>query len=240
MRSLEESSRAARDPTSRAAISRRDAVHDAELVRRFNAGDEDAFVEIVTRYRGKLFSVTFCYLHNHADAEEITQDTFIRAYRGLARFRGDSSLATWLHHIALNLMRNHYWHFFRRRRHATLSLDGAFGEDNRATFSNFIASDDPTPAREATNREFLAHVMICMKKLSVQQREVLTLRNELNQSYSDIAQALGIGIGTVKSRIGRARQNLRGLLAQTYAGLEPDDTTSVQWFEPSRPSGACG
>ena len=106
------------DPETQA----REAEIDAELARRFNAGDETAFNEIVSRYRGKIYGLTFGLLHNAADAEEITQDTFIRAYRGLSRFRGDSSLATWLHRIAVNLARNRYWYFFRRRRHSSGSL----------------------------------------------------------------------------------------------------------------------
>src|SRR5512132_1613034 len=118
-------SRVSAERSARAAASHQEAAHDAELVRRFNAGDEAAFVEIMTRYREKIFSVALALLRNRADAEEIAQDTFIRAHRGLARFRGDSSLATWLHRIAVNLARNRYWYFFRRRRHATLSLDCA-------------------------------------------------------------------------------------------------------------------
>src|ERR1041385_5360198 len=82
--------------SARAATSQQEAEHDAELVRRFNSGDEAAFVEIMSRYREKIFSVALALLRNRADAEEIAQDTFIRAHRGLNRFRGDSSLATWL------------------------------------------------------------------------------------------------------------------------------------------------
>jgi RNA polymerase sigma-70 factor (ECF subfamily) len=234
------SSRPAMDRSSQAALSKQEAVHDAELVRCFNAGDENAFDEIVTRYRGKMFSVAFSFLRNHADAEEIAQDTFIRAHRGLARFRGDSSLATWLHCISTNLSRNRYWYFFRRQRHATQSLDCTFSEDNPATISDLIASDAPSPAREAANREFLAHVAVCMGQLSDPQREILTLRNGLDQSYEKIAETLGISLGTVKSRIARARENLRGLLTQTYAGIEPATSTFFEWFEPSRPSAACG
>jgi len=140
--------------TNRSEISRQEAEYDAKLVRRFNAGDEEAFAEIVARYRSKMFSIALCHLRNHADAEEIAQDTFIRAHRGLARFRGDSSLATWLHRIAFNLSRNRYKYYFCRRRHAMLSLDCAFSEDNQATFSDLIASDSPSPSREATSGEF--------------------------------------------------------------------------------------
>jgi RNA polymerase sigma-70 factor (ECF subfamily) len=230
-----ESLRPATDTCSRTVISEQEAVHDAELVSRFNAGDNAAFVEIVTRYREKLLSFAHSLVGNHADADDIAQETFIRAHRALARFRGDSSLATWLHHIARNLARNHYWYFFRRHRHATLSLDCAFSGDNETTFSDLIASDAPSPAREEANREFLAHVAVCMKKISTDQREILTLRNGLNLPYGDIAQTLGIGIGTVKSRIARARESLRAFLAETYPECGPDASPS-EWFDPARPS----
>src|SRR5688500_15827596 len=89
--------------SARTAANKREAEHDTELVRRFLSGDEPAFVEITSRYRAKIFSVAISLLRNRADAEEIVQDTFVRAYRGLKNFRGDSSLATWLHRIAVNL-----------------------------------------------------------------------------------------------------------------------------------------
>src|SRR4051812_12604986 len=97
--------------TRRGTSAARDASHsaaaeDAILVQRFNAGDEAAFVEIVERYREKVFSIALGMLRNRADAEEVAQDTFVRAYRGLAKFRGDSSLATWLHRVTMNLARN--------------------------------------------------------------------------------------------------------------------------------------
>jgi RNA polymerase sigma-70 factor (ECF subfamily) len=217
-----EPSRTATGSTARTDISKQESVRDSELVRRFNAGDEAAFVEIVTLYREKMFVIAFSLARNHADADDIAQETFIRAHRGLARFRGDSSLATWLHRIAFNLSHNQYWYFFRRHRHATLSLDCAFSGNNEATFSDLIASDAPSPAREETHREFLTHVAVCMEKLSADQREILTLRNGSSLSYGDIAQTLGISIGTVKSRIARARENLRVLLAEAYPECGPD------------------
>lgn len=224
---------------ARAAISEREAAHDAELVARFNAGDADAFVEIVARHTGKIFSIVLRHLRNHADAEEITQDTFIRAHRGLARFRGDSSLATWLHRIAFNLSRNRYKYHFCRRRHAAVSLDCTFSDDNNATLSDLIASDVPSPSREATAGEFSELVVACMGKLGTHQREILTMRNAQNQSYGDIAAALGISIGTVKSRIGRARKNLRSLLDQAYPESVPG-SSPFDWFETIRPAGGVG
>jgi RNA polymerase sigma-70 factor (ECF subfamily) len=221
---------------ARAAASHQEAEYDAELVRRFNAGDEAAFVEIVTRYRAKMLVVALGLLRNRADAEEIAQDTFIRAHRSLANFRGDASLAAWLYCITLNLARNRYWYFFRRRRHAMLPLDAAVGEDNSATFANLVASDAPGPVREAVNNEFAASVTACTALLPPSQREILTLRNVQHHSYRHISRTLGIGIGTAKSRIARARCSLRVLLSKAYPEFKPD-AAPTDCFETLRGSG---
>lgn len=229
------SARAA-DLAARRALSATEAQRDRELVRRFNAGDESAFLEIMTHYREKLFPIVLSLLRNRSDAEEIVQDTFIRAHRGLAKFRGDSSLATWLHRIAVNLARNRYWYFFRRRRHATLSLDCPLGDDSAATFTELVASADADPARTATTEEFSRLVEDCMDKLDPRHREILTLRNLLHRSYDEIAAALGINVGTVKSRIARARENLRALLAEACPEFSPA-AAPADWFEPARTTG---
>jgi RNA polymerase sigma-70 factor (ECF subfamily) len=225
--------------TKRSLLSRQEALYDATLVQRFNAGDEAAFVEIVTRYRGKMSSIALSHLRNHADAEEIAQDTFIRAHRGLARFRGDSSLATWLHRIAFNLSRNRCKYYYYRRRHAMLSMDSAFSENNDATFAELIASEAPNPAREATAGEFTRLVDACMGQLGARQREILLRRNGQDQSYGEIASALGITIGTVKSRIGRAREKLRRLMAEAYPDV-PQKASPLAWFDSIRSSGRVG
>jgi RNA polymerase sigma-70 factor (ECF subfamily) len=215
------------------STSANEAVIDAGLVQRFNAGDDAAFVQIMERYRAKIFTVTLGLLRNHADAEEITQDTFIRAHRGLARFRGDSSLATWLYRIAVNLARNRYWYFFRRRRQDSLSLDCALSEENSGTFSDLVADVSQDPAQETATGEFTDLINACMDRLDARHREILTLRNVLNRSYEDIAKALGINVGTVKSRIARARENLRTLLAEACPEFTPD-STPADWFIPTR------
>lgn len=220
----------------RSQTARKEAAVDTLLVQRFNAGDESAFVEIVTRYRDKMLAVASQFLRNHADAEEIAQDTFIRAHRGLARFRGDASLATWLHRIAVNLARNRYWYFFRRRRHLTVSLDTPLGTETGATFSDLAATAEADPSRQASFDEFDVVVTGCMKSLDASHREILTLRNLLHQSYEDIARALGTNEGTVKSRIARARGKLRDLIAESYPEFGAD-TAEGDWFEPARGAG---
>src|ERR1019366_5582149 len=172
------------------SASATEAAIDAGLAQRFNAGDDAAFVQIMERYRAKIFTVTLGLLRNAADAEEVTQDTFIRAYRGLDRFRGDSSLATWLYRIALNLARNRYWYFFRRRRHNWVSLDRPLADDSDATFADLIAAGDHDPAQETATSEFTALVAACMERLDRKHREILTMRNVLDLSYEEIARAL--------------------------------------------------
>lgn len=209
-----------------------DAAIDNELVRRFTAGDESAFVEIVKRHQSRIINVSLNLLRNQADAEEIAQDTFIRAHRGLANFRGGSSFATWIYRIAVNLSHNRYWYYFRRRRQDSVSLDQALTPGNPATLSELVADHTPDPAREAVTHEFAALVERCMGQLDVRHREVLTLRNHRNHSYDEIATNLGINAGTVKSRIARARTNLRELLVQACPEFSRD-TPLGDWLLPA-------
>lgn len=216
--------------TAKRQVSRQAALEDTALVRRFLGGDEAAFTRIVERHREKIYSVALGVIRNPADAEEIVQDTFIRAHRGLKNFRGDSSLATWLHHVAVNLARNRYWFFHRRKRHATMSLDCPVGDNGTATLADFMSSEESGPARKRMHTEFVELVTACMDQLPAAQREILALRNMLNRSYEEIAAALHIEVGTVKSRIARARGQLRTLMAQSCPEFSPE-AKAAEWFE---------
>ncbi len=217
----------------------REAAYDARLVEQFRSGREQAFVEIMERYRGRIFGLAQNLLRNASDAEEITQDTFIRAHRGLAKFRGDSSLATWLYRIALNLSRNRYWYFFRRRRQDSISLELSLGEDSSATFSDLIAAESRSPRQETVTREFTDLVAQCMEKLDPAHREILTMRNILNLPYEEIATATGINVGTVKSRIARARENLHRLMVAEAPEFGTEPTEAADFFEHVRTAHGC-
>lgn len=207
---------------------------DADLVRRFVSGDENAFTEIVDRHRPKLLKVAYGHLKNQADAEEIVQDTFIRAHRGLSQFRGESSLATWLHRVTANLARNRYWYYRSRRKECWLSLHAPLGNDATSTFSDIIPDKEhDAPPREAMRTEFVEAVATCMEQLPADDREILKMRNVLNQSHEAIALTLGMGVGTVKSRIARARGELRTLMARSFAKSN-ERPKPREWFEPYR------
>lgn len=212
----------------------RDSVEDASLVQRFNDGDESAFVEIIARHWDRIFRVACHLMRNGADAEEMTQDTFIGAYHGLGRFRGDCGLSTWLHRILQNHAHKRYWYFFLPRRHATLWLDGAVGGESTHTYVDLIARDGPSPARKAEMAEFSPLLERCMAMLTNPHREVLTMRSVLNQSYEEMAESLGVEIGTVKSRIARARENLVVHLLAACPEFPPE-AKPTDWFERRNP-----
>ena len=209
------------------------AVHDAGLVRRCMDGDESAFTEIVQRHYSRIRALANRILRNQADAEEVAQDTFIRAHRGLASFRGECSLAVWLYCIALNLARNRYGFNFRRRRHATVSMETTLVDGSAFSLADTLPDESAAPRTEVMTSEFIALVAECMKRLDASHREILLMRTRLNLSYEEIAVSLNVNIGTVKSRIARARECLRALLPQ----LAPEfgrESSVTDFFEYNR------
>lgn len=189
---------------------------DRVLVDRFKNGDESAFNEMVARHRDRIYGMVHQLLRNHQDAEEVTQDAFIRAHRGLANFRGDAAFSTWLYQIATNLARNRYWYWWRRKRDRSVSLDAPVGEDNDLTLADVIPAEVDSPDEVTVNEEFVNRISKGMDKLSGSHREILVLRNVKNLSYEEIGAILGISVGTVKSRIARARESLRAKLGEDF------------------------
>ncbi len=201
-------------PSAAKTDKQAEAAYDAKLVQRSKAGDEPAFTEIIERYYPRIRALAQQTLHNEADAEEVAQDTFIRAHRGLANFRGDASLATWLYCIGLNLARNRYWYFFRRRRQDTLSIDKPITEGSTQSFAEVLSDGVSDPRKETIHNEFSGLVAAAMQRLDRSHREILSMRGTLDLSYEEIASILGMNVGTVKSRIARAREKLRTHLMQ--------------------------
>lgn len=189
---------------------------DRLLVDRFKKGDQTAFDEMVTRYWDRIYGMVNQLLRNTQDAEEVTQDAFIRAHRGLVNFRGESAFSTWLYQIATNLARNRYWYWWRRKRDQTISFDQPVSADNESTFADIFPDELETPEDATVTQELVNRIAECMEKLSPKHREILVLRNVKNQSYEEIAEILHISVGTVKSRIARARESLREKLGEDF------------------------
>lgn len=190
---------------------------DDLLIERIKNGDNTAYNDMVARYWDRIFARVHHLLKNKQDAEEVTQDAFIRAHRGLDKFRGDASFSTWLYQIATNLAHNRYWYWFRRKRDFSISLDQPLTVDGDLTLEGVMPCTGETPSEAAVTHEFVARVTECMQGLGDKHREVLVLRNVKNLSYEEISHELGISIGTVKSRIARARESLRDLMGSDFS-----------------------
>ena len=198
------------------SIKAQEVALDRLLVARFKKGDQSAFDEMVSRYWGRIYAMVNQLLRNTQDAEEVTQDAFIRAHRGLENFRGDSAFSTWLYQIATNLARNRYWYWWRRKRDKSISIDQPIGSEGDMTLADVLPAQVETPDDITVTQEFVDHIAIWMEKLSAKHREVLVLRNIKNMTYEEIAQVLEVSLGTVKSRIARARDSLRSKLGEDF------------------------
>ena len=193
------------------------ACQDDLLIERIKNGDHAAYDDMVARHWDRIFARVHYLLKNQQDAEEVTQDAFIRAHRGLDKFRGDASFSTWLYQIATNLAHNRYWYWFRRKRDYSVSLDQPLSANGDLTLESVMPSEGETPSEAAVTQEFVQRVSECMNGLGEMHREVLTLRNVQNLTYAEISQALEISVGTVKSRIARARESLRDLMGSDFS-----------------------
>jgi len=190
------------NPDARAEAS------DRELLERCRAGDERAFDDLVLRHQQRAFNVAFQLLRDHEDATEVAQDAFVRIYRGLGSFRGECEFTTWLHQIVVNLARNKHRWWKRRGRQASVSLDSTV-ETVDGEVPVQVADNADAPDVQALKTEFAELLSRRMSELPHKFREVLVLRNVDNLNYEQIAVALDCSVGTVKSRIARAREALR-------------------------------
>lgn len=183
-----------------------------QLLDRLRSGDEKAFAEVIRENRERIYNRANTLLSNRQDAEEVTQDTFIRARNGILKFRGDCSISTWLYHIATNLARNKHWYWWRRKRNSSVSFDTPVCDESSLTLADIIHSDDRTPLEETDTNEFMKLLPKAIENLPTKYSEVIRLRTDLDLSYEEIAEKMNISVGTVKSRLSRAREYLRAEL----------------------------
>ena len=171
---------------------------DRALVAAFRAGRREAFDVIVVRHRRSVYQICYRFVNNHEDASDLAQDVFVRAFKGLSRFKGDAALATWLYRVAVNACLNRV----ALKRPETAELDPAAHIDTRAV----------NPLDDVLRAERAEAVRAAIAKLPPKQRATLMLRVYQECSHEEIANALGSTVGAVKANFFHALGNLRRLL----------------------------
>lgn len=185
---------------------------DQQLVERAQRGDKHAFELLVSKYQRRLGRLISRFVRNSAEAEDVTQEAFIKAYRALPAFRGDSAFYTWLYRIGINTAKNHLVAQGRRMPTST-PLDA---EEAEAFEDAALLHEVATPENELMSKQVVEVVNSSLQELPDDLRTALTLREIEGLSYEEIAAVMNCPIGTVRSRIFRAREaiasNLRPLL----------------------------
>jgi RNA polymerase sigma-70 factor (ECF subfamily) len=174
---------------------------DAEIVARVQAGDKSAFNLLVTKYQHRVTKLVGRYIRDSAEVQDVTQEAFIKAYRALANFRGDSAFYTWLYRIAINTAKNFL--VSQGRRPPNSDIDAETAEVLNGAES---MRENATPERILLRDEIAATVQKAISALPEDLRTAITLREIEGMSYEDIAQVMDCPIGTVRSRIFRARE----------------------------------
>jgi RNA polymerase sigma-70 factor, ECF subfamily len=192
---------------------------DHELVKRVQAGDSRAFDLLVRKYQHKMTSVISRFVNDWAEAQDVAQEAFIRAYRAIGNFRGDSAFYTWLYKIAINTAKNYLVSQGRRPPTDDVQVDDAVYLEAAARLK-----DASTPERELMRQEIERTVTATVERLPEELRTAITLREVDGLSYEEIAARMDCPIGTVRSRIFRAREaideHLRPLLTDSEVERE--------------------
>lgn len=178
-----------------------------KLVRQAQKGDTAAFEQLVTVYQDRIYGLTFHLTGNHADAQDLAQEAFVKAYYAIKGFRNEADFGTWLHRITVNV-----WINIKRRQRPTVSLDEPVNTQNGGEVQRELAATVDTPEEAAERRELRDRIREALMELSAEHRAVLVLREMQGYTYDEIAEILDCSLGTVKSRISRARLALRDKL----------------------------
>lgn len=187
------------------------------LLEALKRGDEKAFETLVHLYSGRLFQLAYSILNSKTDAEEVVQDTFVSVYRNIATFRNEAGIGTWLYRITMNLARNRY-HWNRRRGEGqTVSLSETPSDPDSAPQDIEFPDSRRSPDLEIQRKELENNILEIINMMPQNYKEVFILRHGNRMSYEEIAHLLHCRVGTVKSRIARARDFLREKLKENGA-----------------------
>lgn len=192
------------------AISKEEAV----LIEKARMGSESDFEALILSCQGKAYSMAYRYFNNPEDAMDALQESFLKIYRSLGTFKGESSFQTWVYRIVANTCCD-----MLRKKKARITTESLVKMDGEDEYTLEIMDASMGPEERAIHQEMTGYILHCLEKLPLEQKEIIVLRDIQGFSYEDIAEILNINPGTVKSRISRARMKLREIYV---GGWEPD------------------
>lgn len=181
---------------------------EASLIQRCTVGDEIACAELVAQHQRMVYQLSMHLLGDHQEALDLSQEVFLSVFRTIHRFRGQSTLRTWIYRIAVNHARNRQRWWRRRRRQDQVSLDDHIRTNGELPSQGTLVSPD----RELGRKELASRIWSALAGLPFDQRTAVILREIDGLSYEEIGYSLGVAVGTVKSRLARAREHLRAKL----------------------------
>src|ERR1700756_1634605 len=192
-------------------------VSDLDLVTRCQAGDTKAFDELVTRHRTRAFSMIYNMVHSEQDACDLAQDSFLKAWKSIKRFRGRSSFYTWIYRIVMNVTID--WLCKKHVKGAGAEFDDAIELREIDPASKTVPKTEALPYETMEREEIRGRIDKAIAQLSPEQRAVILMKEIEGMQYHEIAEALGCSIGTVMSRLFYARKKLQTLLRDVYENI---------------------
>jgi RNA polymerase sigma-70 factor, ECF subfamily len=192
-------------------------VPELELVRQCQAGQSEAFDELVIRYRTRVFAMIYNMVHNEQDAWDLAQESFVKAWKSIKRFRRHSSFYTWIYRIVMNVTID--WLRKKQIKGAGAEFDDAVQMKEIDPASRTVPKADPLPHQRLEHAEIRARIDKAIKQLSPEHRAVILMKEIEGMQYHEIAETLGCSIGTVMSRLFYARKKLQHLLRDVYENV---------------------
>ena len=192
-------------------------VSELDLLRRCQAGDTEAFDELVTRYRTRVFGMIYNMVHSEQDAWDLAQDSFLKAWKSIKRFRGRSSFYTWIYRIVMNVTID--WLRKKQIKGAGTEFDDAIQLRQVDPASKTVPKTEALPYETMERGEIRVRIDKAIAQLSSEQRAVILMKETEDMQYHEIAETLGCSIGTVMSRLFYARKKLQTLLRDVYENI---------------------
>jgi len=192
-------------------------VTESELIRQAQNGDTGAFDELVGRFRNRVFGMIYNMVHNEQDAWDLAQDSFVKAWKSIGRFRGQSSFYTWLYRIVMNVSID--WLRKKQVKGSGAEFDDAIQLKEIDPASRTVPKADALPHEKMERQEIRARIEAAIAQLSPEHRAVILMKEMEDMQYHEIAESLGCSIGTVMSRLFYARKRLQNMLRDVYENV---------------------